>query len=188
MDLDLFVANGHVHDRLKELGRDIPYPQPAQLLTLQDGRFRDSSAAAGEIFSKPLVGRSSATMDFNHDFKTNIVMTCLGDKPLLLKNVTKDHGNVIKLNLIGRIRTRHPIGARIELFTTDGRTIVRFVDGSTSYLSDSESVIAIGVGDEQSVARVQIRWPDGTLQTWTSLVVNQKWGLVEGIPSALAIP
>ena len=187
-DLDLFVANGHVHDRLKELGRDIPYQQPAQLLTLQDGRFRDSSATAGKIFSKPLVGRSSAILDLNHDFKTDIVMTCLGDKPLLLKNVTEDHGNMIKLKLIGRTCTRNPVGARIEFFTSDGRTIVRFVDGSTSYLSDSESVIAIGVGNEQSVARVQIRWPDGFLHTWTSLAVNQEWGLVEGIPSALAIP
>ncbi len=115
-------------------------------------------------------------------------MTCLGDKPLLLKNVTDGRGNVIKLNLIGRARTGNPIGARIELFTADGRTIVRFVDGSTSYLSDSESVIAMGVGKEQSIARLQIRWPDGTLQTWTSLAVNQEWAFVEGIPSAFAIP
>lgn len=187
-DLDLFVANGHVHDRLKELGRDIPYEQSAQLLTMQNGRYQDSSADAGEIFSKGFVGRGSATLDFNKDFKTDIVMTNLNGSPLLLENKTVGHGNVVKLRLIGRSCTRDAVGARLELLTADGRKIIRFADGSSSYLSCSESVISVGVGTDQSISRVQVSWPYRQQQTWTNLGISQEWALVEGVSPAFAIP
>ena len=142
----------------------------------------------GEVFGKPFVARGSATLDFNHDFKTDIVMTNFSGPPLLLlENKTQGHGNVVKFKLIGRSCTRDAIGARIELLTADGRKIVRFVDGSSSYLSCSESVISVGVGAEQRIAHVQIFWPYGKQQTWTDLRVGEEWRLIEGISSAFAI-
>lgn len=187
-DLDLFIANGHIHDRLKELGRDIPYEQTAQLLTRQKGRFHDSSSDAGEIFQKAFLGRGSATLDFNHDFKTDIVMSNLAGAPLLLQNYTQQHGVVVKLKLIGRNCTRDSIGARIETLAPDGNRIVRFADGSSSYLSCSESMISIGLGHDQHTANVQVSWPNGITQSWVNLKAGQEWGLIEGISSAFAIP
>lgn len=187
-DLDVFVANGHVHDRLKELGRNIPYEQPAQLLTMTNGRFKDSSADAGAIFSKPLVGRSSATIDFNRDFRMDVVMTTLGGSPLLLENKTTTHGNVLKLRLIGRDCVRNATGARITFHNGTGNGLVRFVDGSTSYLSTSEPVVTLGVGPITLIANVEVRWPNGMKQDWANLKTNEEWVLVEGISIPFRMP
>ncbi len=187
-DLDVFVANGHVHDRLKELGRNIPYEQTAQLLTMTSGRFKDFSADAGTIFSKPLVGRSSATLDFNRDFRTDVVMTTLGGSPLLLENQTTAHGNVLKLRLIGRDCVRNATGARMTFNDGKGNGLVRFVDGSTSYLSTSEPVVTLGAGQIASIANIEVRWPNGKKQEWANLKTNEEWILVEGISIPFRIP
>jgi hypothetical protein len=188
MDLDLFVANGHVHDRLPQLGRNIPYQQSAQMLLYENGRYNDCSTVAGEVFSRPLVGRGSAILDFNRDLKTDLVMTNLGGKPLLLENRTAAHGNVVKLRLVGRRSARNPIGARIEVRGASEQKIVRFVDGSTSYLSTSEPTVTIGIAGSVVIPQVEVKWPNGKKQIWSELKVNEEWMLIEGVDRPFRLP
>jgi len=48
-----------------------------------------------------------------------------------------------------------------------------------SYLSSSEPVLTIGLGDAPVVDRLEIEWPSGTRQTLEGVAVNQELDLVE---------
>jgi hypothetical protein len=187
-DLDLFVANGHIHDRLKDLGRDIPYAQSAQVLVSENGRFIDRSALSGDVFGRDFVGRSSATFDFNGDFQTDVVMTTLNGPPVLLRNSATRHGNVLKLHLVGRRCMRNPIGAKVVATISDSLSLTRFVDGGTSYLSTSESTVTFGVSEADRVVRLTVQWPGGQLEEWKDFEAGHEWVLVEGVTQAFQVP
>lgn len=187
-DLDLFVANGHIHDRLAELGRDIKYRQSPQILKMDGGRYTDVSSRAGHVFSRPLLGRGSATLDYNRDGKLDLVMTSLGEAPVLIENQTKHHGNVLALRLSGKVSSRDAVGARVKASFAAGNVVFRFVDSSSSYLSTSEAVIRVGLGTATIVDQVEVRWPDGKTQAWERLSTEHEYCLVEGLARAFPVP
>ncbi len=187
-DLDLFVANGHIHDRLKELGRDIPYRQSPQLLTMNNGRYEDVSERSGTVFTESFLGRGSAVLDFNKDGKTDVLMTNLGGRPVLFDNQTMGHGRVLTLHLSGRVRSRDAVGARVTVTINGRNPIVRFIDGSSSYLSTSESVARFGVGNSDVVDEVTVRWPNGESQSWKDIPSNATYSVVESVSRIFSLP
>lgn len=186
-DLDLFVANGHIHDRLTQLGRKIPYEQPAQLLTFQDGRFQDVSRSAGEYFSRPVLGRGAAILDFDQDLQTDLAISHLDSPAVLLRNITQNHGHTLKLRLVGRSATRAAVGAQVAIRFSGIQPVVRYIDGGSSYLSCSERVIFASC-PASTQARVEIRWPGGASQTIDSLEAPGSWCIIERRPGALEMP
>ena len=69
-----------------------------------------------------------------------------------------------------------------------GNGLVRFVDGSTSYLSTSDPVVTLGAGQIVLIANVEVRWPNGKKQDWANLKTNEEWVLVEGISIPFRMP
>jgi hypothetical protein len=178
--LDAFVANGHLSDRLNELGLKIPFRQRSQLLMNSQGaRFKDASAAAGAWFQKEIVGRGCATGDFNLDGFSDIVVQDLNSPTALLQNTGDSKNQSISLLLKGRSGNRDGIGARVEVRLPD-RTIVRCREGSSSYLSCNDATLVIGLGEISQAVSVRIYWPDGALQTVTEVSPGTRMIIVEG--------
>jgi hypothetical protein len=114
--LDSFVANGHLSDRLSELGLKIPFRQRSQLFMNSRGaRFRETSAGAGAWFQKEIVGRGCASGDFNLDGFSDIVVQDLNGPTALLQNSGDSQNQSISLLLKGRSGNRDGIGARVEV-------------------------------------------------------------------------
>lgn len=186
-DLDLFFANGHIHDQLDALQRQIPYRQPAQLLGFDGGRFQDISGQAGAIFQEPVLGRSSATFDFNLDGRTDILVTNLNDSPLLIENQTKRHGNAFRVQLVARSGNRMALGAVVKAIPVDSVALWRFVVGSDSYLSSSDPVVVFGVGPASKSA-VEVSWQNGNAGKWANIECEGTVVLVEARHQVYAIP
>ena len=45
----------------------------------------------------------------------------------------------------------------------DGRTVIRRIMPTRSYLSQVEPVAVFGLGDADAIDRLEIRWPDGVV-------------------------
>jgi len=178
--LDAFVANGHLSDRLNELGLKIPFRQRSQLfINSQGARFRDASASAGAWFQTEIVGRGCATGDFNLDGFSDIVVQDLNSPTALLQNSGDSKNQSISLLLKGRSGNRDGIGARVEVVLPD-KTIVRSRDGSSSYLSCNDASLVIGLGEISQAVSVRIQWPSGTPQTVTGVSPGTRMIIVEG--------
>jgi len=71
------------------------------------------------------------------------------------------------IRLVGKSGNPTGIGARIRLFTSDGRTQIAECVAGGGYLSQSSPLVTFGLGKKSHVTRVEVRWPDGQTTRYT---------------------
>jgi hypothetical protein len=164
--LDVLTANGHIEQDIEKVQPQVHYRQPAQLFWNAGGQksFVSVTAdSAGPDLFNPIVGRGSAYADVDGDGDLDIVLTQVDGPPVLLRNDQALGHHWIRLKLIGTKSNHDAIGAWITV-RVGGKTIVRHVMPTKSYLSQSELPVTIGLGFDKNVDSVSIRWPRGTKQ------------------------
>lgn len=179
--LDLFVTNGHVHDRQKMLDRDEPFAQRPLLFRNQAGqRFQDVSQSSGPYFDRSVVGRSSAVADYDRDGKLDLAIGHLNSEFVLLHNVSQQSEmKSLRIDLVGVRCNRNAIGAVVEV-RTENRRLTRFRTAATGYLSCDEDSLTIGVGNTKTEADVLVRWPGEKNEVFRSLQPGRRHVLIEG--------
>ena len=165
--LDLFQTNGHLEEEISEIQRSQKYRQPAQL-------FWNSGSDSGPTFElvpseiagdlvTPIVGRGAAYADIDADGDLDVIVTQVGDRPLLLRNDQELGNHWVRIVLEGMSPNRDAIGAWVEL-EAGGVTQRRQIMPTRSYLSQVELPVTFGLGDVDSIDALRITWPDGTSQ------------------------
>ena len=165
--LDLFQTNGHLEEEISEIQRSQKYRQPAQL-------FWNSGSDSGPTFElvpseiagdlvTPIVGRGAAYADIDADGDLDVIVTQVGDRPLLLRNDQELGNHWVRIVLEGMSPNRDAIGAWVEL-EAGGVTQRRQIMPTRSYLSQVELPVTFGLGDIDSIDALRITWPDGTSQ------------------------
>jgi len=170
-DLDLFVANGHVQDRVHLLEPDLSHAQPNQLFENRGGVFAEVSAFSGPAFRDSLVSRGAACADYDDDGDLDLLVTNVDGPAQLLRNDLPPGNHWLSLRLIGRA-PRDATGARVQL-VCGGRAQSRQVRTSGSYLSASDSRLHFGLAGCARVERLSIRWPDGARQELRDIPADQ---------------
>ncbi len=174
-DLDLFLCNGAVLINTN-LSNDAIYVERygivyKMLINDVEGRYTSAGASAGSHFTRTLVGRGSAAGDIDNDGDVDLILSNLTYPPTVLRNDSKRR-NWITLVLVPSKGNRDAIGARIRL-TADGRTQTAAIRGGGCYLSANDRRPHFGLGEASSVERLEIRWPDGEVQTLTDVAANR---------------
>lgn len=174
--LDLFIANGHTDD---QPWLNTPMAQRPQLfLGRERGRFNLAGAQAGPYFTQPIVGRGVAAGDLDNDGLVDLVVVHRDSPAGLLHNRSKG-GHRVGLLLRGTGSGRTPVGARVRCMA-GGRTQVRWVTGGTSYLSSSEARLWFGLGASAKVDHLEVSWPSGAVQSWSSVEADRLLEITEG--------
>lgn len=179
--LDLFVANGHVHDRPEILGPNETFAQRPQLFQNQGGRrFIEVSDSGGQYFQRHVVGRSCAVADYDRDGWQDLAIGHLNSSLVLLHNEERDpQMKSLRIQLVGVRSNRDAIGAVVEVRIGE-KHLTRFRTGSSGYLSCDEGCLTIGVGTSGTEADVTVGWPGGESQTFRSLQTGRRYVLIEG--------
>ena len=172
--LDMAAANGHVEPVIGRVQASQRYAQPAQLFWNcgTDCQRRYALATATGDLADPRVGRGLAYADIDADGDLDLALTETGGPVALLRNDSpQDHGWV-RFVLRGTGPNRHAIGAEVTL-TVAGNVQQRTVMPTRSYLSQVELPLTFGLGDEERVESVTVRWPNGTTETWRNPAIRQ---------------
>jgi hypothetical protein len=163
-DLDLFQVNG-------DLGH--LFGQEDQLFeNLGGGEFRDVSVERGRYFQQELVGRGGAFGDYDNDGDVDVFIVNLNGRPVLLRNEGGNLNNWLQLELVGGSSNRDAVGARVTL-RAGGREQVAQQKNSTGYLSQGDHRLHFGLGDSDTVERIEIVWPSGTVQVLENVPARQ---------------
>ena len=179
--LDLMIVNGHVIEVIESLQSNVTYKEkPLLLRNTGNAVFEDVGSKAGTPFSRKYSTRGLAIGDWNNDGAADAIFTCLGDRPVLLRNNLGKQNSWIGLRLVGVKSNRDAIGAKLVLHSGD-RTLIRWITGGSSYLSSHDKRVLFGLGKMPPNHRVdfEIVWPSGLTQLARSFEINRYHQLVE---------
>ncbi|MBV9864458.1 MAG: CRTAC1 family protein [Abitibacteriaceae bacterium] len=183
---DIFTANGHINQAVERFRKDVTYAQ-RPLLFLNQGRthvegtnsvnqqvatFKDITGQSGEALQKRLVGRGLAYADIDLDGDPDVVISTCGGSAVLLRNDGGNHNNAIRLILEGTKSNRSGIGAVVQA-QVGPEVIARTLRSGSSYCSQSELAITLGLGQQSAASIVAILWPSGKMMRLNNVKANQ---------------
>jgi hypothetical protein len=162
---DMFSANGHVVDNIELLQSRTYRQSNTLLLNNGNGSFRDVSREAGPDLSRPAAHRGAAVADLDNDGRLDLIVTALGDRPKVLRNVATSDGGWITLRLVGRRSNRDGLGTTVRVTLDDGRVLVNHATTSVGFASSSDSRVHLGLGRAAHVKQMELLWPSGVRQS-----------------------
>ncbi|RKU20391.1 hypothetical protein C6503_06265 [Candidatus Poribacteria bacterium] len=166
--LELFVANGHVWDNVSKITPSLSYRQQCQIFgNIGTGQYRDLSESSGSFFKRRVVARGVAAGDYNNDGAVDILVTCCGEAPALLRNdsqVVPRKNNWVKIRLVGTESNRDGIGAKVWV-KTDKKTQFKEAMCGGSYASSSDPTLHFGISTQETIQSIKVKWQSGHNQT-----------------------
>ncbi len=176
---DLFVANGHLHENLAELGQEGTYGQRNLLFRNNaNGTFTEVSETLGPGMTLEDVSRGATFADYDLDGDIDIIVTNSNTAPRLLRNDGGNRKSWLQIRLTGTKGSTDAIGARVKV-TTGKLTQTREVQSGDGYLSQRDLTLHFGIGDSEQVDSIEVQWQHGTKQVIKSVSANQVLSLEE---------
>ena len=185
--LDLLSTSGAVKiipDQVAA-GDPLPLRQAGLLLRNQgNGRFSEVAMGSDEPLRVAVVGRGAAFGDVDNDGDTDVVVTANNGPARLLLNQLGNRRPWIGLRAVERVAgggDRDVLDAWVGVRRAGGRPALwRRVRTAGSYASASDPRLLFGLGDGGAVVGVDVRWPDGTTESWGALEPGRYHALRRG--------
>ena len=168
---DIFVAQGHVMDTIEKTAPNLRYQQPPLLLRNDSGRF--VRVVPGEAFRADWAGRGAAFGDLDNDGDVDVVISNVGQKPVLLRNDGGNRNAWLAIRTIGTRSNRDGIGCRVKILSVSGSTQYFTVSTAAGYLSASDRRLIVGMNGDSIAKLVEIRWPSGAVQQFDNVKSRQ---------------
>jgi hypothetical protein len=169
---DLFAACSAIDDNTEQFSHR-KSRQPNRVFVNQGNlRFLDASAAAGASFQQAGAHRGAAFGDFDRDGRVDAVVSRIGERAELFRNVSPDRNHWLALQLRGRRSNRDGIGAWIQVTTASGAQWNR-VTTATGYGGSSDRTVFFGLGKDAAAKSIEIAWPSGARQRLENVDSNR---------------
>ncbi|MCC7263901.1 MAG: CRTAC1 family protein [Candidatus Latescibacteria bacterium] len=178
--LDLFVANGHVHEDMDLLSESISFGQPNQLFHNEgQGAYTEVSGQSGPPFLVARSSRGAAFGDYDDDGDLDLVVINVGGPAELLRNDGGNREHWVRVSLQGAAGNRDALGARVRLSAGPLR-LVREVRAGGSYCSQNDLRLHFGLCGKTHIDSLEVRWPGGRVETFAGLPVDRQFHFEEG--------
>ncbi len=171
MDMDLFVNNGALNPTVRR--------NPNFLFENENGKYNEIAKSLN--LNDYQIGRGSVVFDYDNDGDLDLFVVnqkprepsrALPDPRCTLYRNETGNGNWIKVKLEGSQSDLNGIGSRIEL-KIGNKLLVREIYGGSSHLSMNSTIAHFGLKDENKIDTLTVKWMGGTIQTLTTVGVNQ---------------
>ena len=170
-DSDLMVANGKVQKSEAIPGADVEapwdvYAEPNLLYESPGaGPFMPVQDRLSTFTSLHELTRGMAVGDIDGDGDLDVLISNTHGPARLYRNDAERRGHWLMIEAVDPALKREAIGARL-LIHAGGRTWVRTVRRASSYLSSSDPRPHVGLGAAATYDRIEVRWPDGSAETF----------------------
>jgi len=161
-NLDLVIANGAIP--VTNLRSDAG---PVQVLENVRGTFANVSGIVGAGRHARTNGRGLAVADFNNDGRMDVAVNSAGGRLILLEG-SGGSGHWLEVAL-----RRFVPGTVVTAVLPDGRRLVREALAGSSYLSSDDERVHFGLGAATRVARLIVRYPDGTSRSLVGVAADR---------------
>ncbi|PYX61998.1 MAG: CRTAC1 family protein [Acidobacteria bacterium] len=176
---DIFVADGHIENEIERVQKRVAYAEPPHLFrNLGGGRFQEVTQQMGTAFASPKVARGAAYADIDNDGALDVLLTTNAGRTWLFHN-EGGANHSLRVKLSGTKSNRDGIGAIVRVNLGNGKQWQMLRSGS-SYLSQSELVLTLGLGLQEKVDNLEVQWPSGQLDKLANVPGDQTVTIQEG--------
>ncbi len=172
-DLDIVAATGTAEELI------LQYP----LLLENDGKghFKNVGKDHGPYFSTKRSGRGLAILDFDNDGNVDIIISHVDKQatPVLLRNEGGNSNHWLGLTLKGKNGPASAIGAKVTV-TAGGKKQVLVNQWATSYLSNNDPRLHIGLGQQKQADLLEIFWSDGKKEVYKNIAGDRYLTILQG--------
>ncbi len=151
--------------------RDAPVRAEPNLAFRNNGNLNFSDVSNEWGLNEHGVSFGCVVADMDNDGDLDLVCANLERPPTLMRNDATS-GNRAVVRLKGTASNQHAIGAEIRLHT-NGRIQIRQVYGERGVVSSELAPTVFGLGDEETIQKIEVRWPDGTLSQHATPPANR---------------
>jgi len=169
---DLFVAGGDVMDPSGEFREKV---RQTNLLMANLGgfKFADATQQAGPDFStRRATHRGGAFGDLDNDGRVDALVTALDEGIELWRNTSPAPNRWLSVRTIGTKSNRDGIGTRL-VATTASAVRHNHVNTAVGYGGASDVRVHFGLGKDETVTKLEVRWPSGIVQVLENVPTNQ---------------
>lgn len=179
-DRDIFIACGHLEDKIEFYDDSSTYLQPNILLmNTGNGKFIDVSKKSGDGMKVNLSSRGVGFGDLDNDGDLDVVILNSRAEPTILRNDSPSQGHWLQVRLRGVKTNRDGIGAKVTVITED-LTLIDEVHSGRGYQSHYGTRLHFGLGDRKKINRIEVRWIGGGLDVFENISTDRLVILTEG--------
>ncbi|WP_242203089.1 VCBS repeat-containing protein [Aestuariivivens insulae] len=122
----------------------------------------------------PTLSNGAAYADFDNDGDLDLVINNIDDNALLYRNnaVENKTGNYLRFKM-STDENGIIYGTKIILYKADKIWQVNQIVNSRGYMSKCEDIAHFGIGDQNTIEKAVIQWPDGSEKTINNLEANK---------------
>jgi hypothetical protein len=175
---DLFAACGAIDDNTEEFSHRTAKQSNQVLANLGNGKFVALSSGA---LGHSALHRGAAFADFDGDGRIDVALTRIGEPAALLRNTSPAGNHWLSVRLRGRKSNRDGLGAMIRVRGSSGHEQWNRVTTAVGYGSSSDRVAHFGLGKDDRVESVEIRWPGNGTQILTGVAADRVLTVTEAV-------
>jgi hypothetical protein len=123
--------------------------------------------------------RGAAFGDFDNDGDQDVLVFNMNEPPSLLRNDYRGGHHWLAVKLEGAASNRAGLGATVRV-TSAGRTQARAALSQSSYYSHDDLRLHFGLGSATRAETVEIRWPNGGVETLRDIAADRLIRVKEG--------
>ena len=177
-DLDIFVANGSTFQYL-EMPKFLIRQKDRLFRNESDGTFIEIADDVGINASPSRVGRGVTFGDYDNDGDVDVFIVNNHDRAMLLRNDGGNQNAWIQVKLVGTTDNRDGVGSKIRVVAGD-LTQIREINAGASYMSFNSLTAEFGLGQESMVDSLEVVWPNGVVERFSGVHVNQRVVVTQG--------
>jgi len=180
-DLDVITVSGTIRTIEAQLLAKEPHPlrQRPQLFRNDGGHFTEVLPAELSLLAKEFVGRGLVAGDVDNDGDLDLVLFANAGPLVLWLGQAAQEKNWIGFEVVGQAGRPAP-AARVALVFADGQRAWQRVRRDGSYLSSHDPRLLFGLGGGQRIAKIEVTFGAGRVETWSALEPGRYHLLLEG--------